>query len=328
MGAVVPTVTITGCDPPPLICTEECDRLQVGAGVTTGVMTQLKFTVPLKEPEGAMTKLKIAFLPALTVWEGGDPATVKSGGKSPVPSKIVDCGLPGAVSLIERPAIRDPEAVGLNVTFTAQLLPMDREFPQLLISEKSALFAPVMLTPLRLNGAFPVFASITVEGLLVVPTTCGEKFCRNGYVVRNDPLTPLPLTAIAKGLIRVLSVTVIAPDCRPIVVGEKVTLTEQVAPGLRLAPQMSVSAKIPLELMPAISSLTLLEFLIVIACERLIVPTPCEPKSREPGEIDLNARLSMMPTEFSNASATAKSTAPSRLKSTRAMPSGSTPDKR
>lgn len=330
-GAVVPTVTFTSCAPLPLICTEELDRPQVGAGVTAGVMTQPKFTVPLKESVGAMTKLKFAVFPALTVWEVGDPEAgpiVKSGGASPSPSKLADCGLPGAVSLIERLAIRDPAAVGSNVTFTAQLPPIDRELPQLLISEKSEPFVPVILIPLRLKGAFPVFTSLTVEGLLLVPTSCDEKFCRAGNVVKNGPLTPLPLTGIAKGLIRVLSVILIAPDCRPIVVGEKVTLTAQLAPGLRLAPQLLVSGKLILELMLAMSIFTLLEFLIVIVWRSLIVPTPCEPKLRELGEIDLNARLSMMPTEFSNASATAKSTTPSRLRSARAMPSGSIPDRR
>jgi hypothetical protein len=65
--AVVPTVTVTGCALLPLTCTEELDKVQVGAGVTTGVMTQLKLTSPVNDPEGVMTKLKLAVCPALIV---------------------------------------------------------------------------------------------------------------------------------------------------------------------------------------------------------------------------------------------------------------------
>jgi hypothetical protein len=37
--AVVPTVTVTGCAAPalPLICTEELDKVQVGASLTVGL---------------------------------------------------------------------------------------------------------------------------------------------------------------------------------------------------------------------------------------------------------------------------------------------------
>ncbi len=53
----------------------------------------------------------------------------------------------------------------------------------------------------------------------------------------RDSPTPVPLTAISNGLIRVLSAIVMAPDCRPAAVGEKVTLTPQLVPGSRLVPQ-------------------------------------------------------------------------------------------
>jgi hypothetical protein len=82
-GAVVPTLTVTVCVPLPLICTEELDRLQVGAGVTTGVIAQLRFTVLLNDPVPANERLKLALCPALIVWEAGEPEaapTVKSGG--------------------------------------------------------------------------------------------------------------------------------------------------------------------------------------------------------------------------------------------------------
>jgi hypothetical protein len=72
-GAVVPTVTVTDWFPLPVICTEELDKPQVGAGLTTGVMAQLRFTVPVNPAEGVMTKLNLALCPAFMVCEVGDP---------------------------------------------------------------------------------------------------------------------------------------------------------------------------------------------------------------------------------------------------------------
>lgn len=73
-GAVVPTFTVTDWGVVPLICTDELDKLHVGAGVTTGVTAQLRFTVPLNVPDPARLRLKLAVCPALTVCdvaEGG-----------------------------------------------------------------------------------------------------------------------------------------------------------------------------------------------------------------------------------------------------------------
>jgi len=62
------------------------------------------------------------------------------------------------------------------------------------------------------NAAVPVFTNVIAAGLLLVPTSCGAKFCRAGEIVRKGPLTPVPVRGIANGLIRVLSVKFIAPD--------------------------------------------------------------------------------------------------------------------
>ena len=65
--AVVPTVTVTVWLVLLLICTEEPDRLHVGAGVTAGVIAQLRFTVPLKDSIAPNTSWKLAVCPALMV---------------------------------------------------------------------------------------------------------------------------------------------------------------------------------------------------------------------------------------------------------------------
>ena len=56
----VPTATATDAPPFPLICTEELDKLHVGGGVTAGVILQLRFKVPAKDPVDAKATLKLA----------------------------------------------------------------------------------------------------------------------------------------------------------------------------------------------------------------------------------------------------------------------------
>lgn len=221
-------MTVIDCTVPPLICTEEFDRVQVGDGVTAGVIPHFRLTTPENDPDGPRDKVNVALCPALTVFELGDPGAseiVKPGAASPVPMRATACGLPGAVSMTDRSAMRNPPAVGLNLTLAVQVPVGAKGPPQLFVWVKSELFIPVMLIPVTFNDAFPVFSMTMAAGLLLTPTACGEKFSWLGYEVRNGPFTPVPLSAIASGLIRVLSVIVMLPDCDPVVVGEKVTLT-------------------------------------------------------------------------------------------------------
>jgi hypothetical protein len=69
---VVPTLTLTDWVPGPLTCTE-AGALQVGGGVTDGVMAQLKLTVPVNAPDGVTSRLKFAVCPALIVRDVGEP---------------------------------------------------------------------------------------------------------------------------------------------------------------------------------------------------------------------------------------------------------------
>ena len=224
-GAVVPTVTVTGWAALPLICTEELERPQVGAGFTAGAMLQLSLTEPLNDSRGVTAKLNFALCPARMVSEVDVPEAapmLKSGGGGamPKPDRAAVCGLPGPVSLTAILAVRSPPALGVNVKLTVQLPEGDKEFPQLLVSLKSELSAPTMLMPLRFKEPFPVFTSVTTAGALLVPTARGgAKLVRLGYGVRKGPFTPEPLRGIARGLILVLSVIVMEPDFKPVAVG-------------------------------------------------------------------------------------------------------------
>lgn len=80
---VVFTETVTVWVPLPVRFTAALDKLHVAAGVATGVIEQLKSTVPLNAPDGASSRLKLAVCPALIVWEVGEPGDglkTKSGG--------------------------------------------------------------------------------------------------------------------------------------------------------------------------------------------------------------------------------------------------------
>ena len=96
---------------------------------------------------------------------------------------------------------------------------------------------------------------------------------------------------MASGLILVLSVTVMAPDWRPVVVGVNVTFTAQCFPIARLPPQSLVWLKLPFPTMLAMLRLKLLGLLIVTVRRALVVPTPWEPKLSAPGETALKAIL-------------------------------------
>jgi hypothetical protein len=79
-GAVVLTSTATDFAMLPLICSDELDKLQVGPRVTAGVTVQLRFTVPLNDPDPARLRLKLALCPGLTVCDVAEPGvTLKSG---------------------------------------------------------------------------------------------------------------------------------------------------------------------------------------------------------------------------------------------------------
>jgi hypothetical protein len=67
-------------------------------------------------------------------------------GKVPVPDRETPCGLPAALSVMEILAVREPVAVGSNVTLIVQVAPAARvvgETGQLFVWMKSPGFVPI-----------------------------------------------------------------------------------------------------------------------------------------------------------------------------------------
>ena len=107
-----------------------------------------------------------------------------------------------------------PMAEGLKVTLTVQLEEAERLEPQVFVSEKS----PLMLSPLMMSAAVPVFLSVTLCALLLVPTGSDEKVSE--VAERLAPGTaPVPVRLIVWVAGLALSVMVTEPLKVPVAVG-------------------------------------------------------------------------------------------------------------
>ena len=176
-------------------------------------------------------------------------------------------------------AVRAPVAVGLNATLIVQFAPA-ATVPQVLVSEKSPLFAPVMATEVTESAALPLLVSVTVCGVpLVVPTGWFANASDAGdNVAAGAPPTPVPVRLTDCGELLALSVMVTDAVRAPFVVGLKVTLMVQPAPTAMVAPQLLVCEKSPL-LVPVTAMLVLVRDAVpllvsVTVCATLDVPTP------------------------------------------------------
>jgi hypothetical protein len=90
----------------------------------------------------------------------------------PVPVRETECGLPLALSVTVTEAERVPVAEGLKVTLMMQLAPAATPVPQVSVSEKSLVSAPVMVVLEIIRAALPVFFRVTFcGGVLLVPTS-------------------------------------------------------------------------------------------------------------------------------------------------------------
>jgi hypothetical protein len=115
---------------------------------------------------------------ALVVFTGKFPNAMLAGasptpGTVPVPLIGNECGLPEALSVIVNAAERAPCAPGLNVAPSAQVpfCASTVVFVQVVPEEvKSATLVPVIETAVMFRFALPVFVSVALSTVLVVPT--------------------------------------------------------------------------------------------------------------------------------------------------------------
>ncbi len=112
-------------------------------------------------------------------------------GGTPLPLRATVCGLPGALSAIDRVACRVPVSAGLNVTLIVQLNPTPRTAGQVFCSVNSVLLVPETVMPLlpMANPSFPTFVNWTGLGPFGVLRTTSPKDSAVGATSATGPDT-------------------------------------------------------------------------------------------------------------------------------------------
>jgi hypothetical protein len=168
-----------------------------------------------------------------------------TGAAVPVPLSDAVCGEPVALSATEIVAPNVAADSGVKVTEIVQVADAASVAPQVVVSAKSAGFAPAIEMPVMLRVALPGFDSVIVWAAEVTFTVVLGKVrvlgassaCGVGTAV------PVPLTVAVCGEPVALSATAIAAVNVATESGVKVTEMVQVAEAARVAPQVVDSAK-------------------------------------------------------------------------------------
>lgn len=133
------------------------------------MLDRVSEVLPVSE---SVTLCAVLVLPVLCWANVRLPGERLTTGWSPVPLKLMVCGLLPALSLTVSEALRDPAAEGVNLTVIVQLLPAATLPPQLLVCAKSPAFVPLMARLEIFSEPLPVLERITDCGALVEPTFC------------------------------------------------------------------------------------------------------------------------------------------------------------
>lgn len=172
------------------------------------------------------------------LWKVREFGLKVTNGAAPVPDRFTVCGLPAALSATLSAPVRFPVVVGVNVTLMVQEEVAARMPGQLFVSAKS----PVAVMPEITRLALPEFVSVTVCGVLVLPTACDTKARLVGdSVTAGTAATPVPVRLTVCGLFGALSVKRSVADSLATIEGVNVTFTEQVPLGATDVP-LHVSA--------------------------------------------------------------------------------------
>lgn len=149
----------------------------------------------------------------------------------PVPDRLTFMGRFKPLPVTWTDVVREPVAVGLNVTFTVQNEPGASNVPQLWASRKSpAALPPVVVNVTPVMIALPSFARVNVCAVLSVSS---------GWLVKVSDVTrmsatgwvPVPDSCTA-GEFDALLVIVSSAGADPLAEGVNVTLIEQLVPGV------------------------------------------------------------------------------------------------
>jgi hypothetical protein len=191
----------------------------------------------------------------------------RTGARTPVPLKLIVCGLPAPEDVTVIAPVRVPAAAGVNVTVIVQVLFCASVVVQVVVRLKSPVAAEmaILLTP-------PLFAvSVTVCDALVVFVFWLANISELEVSPNVGGSTPVPLKLTVCGLPVPEDVTVIAPVRVPAAVGVKVTVIEQVTFCANVAVQLFVWLKSPVAAETAMLFTAPLLAVSVTDCEALVV---------------------------------------------------------
>ena len=105
-----------------------------------------------------------------------------------MPASETDCGLLGALSVMVRAPVRDPDAAGVNVMLIRQLPRAGTPPTQSSVSEKS----PVVVIRAILSVALPLLVRMTSCGALVLLTAWLENVKEEGQNSEAGAVVPIP----------------------------------------------------------------------------------------------------------------------------------------
>ena len=145
----------------------------------------------------------------------------------PVPVRAIVRGEFGSVLVIDTLPLTLVALVGVKVTVKVVV------WPGLSVCADSVLMlkpVPVMLLPVIEIAPVPVFVSVTVVGVLLLPTATLPKLTLEGLAL-SAPAVPVPLRAIVRGEFGSVLVIDTLPLALAAVVGSNVMVKEVVWPG-------------------------------------------------------------------------------------------------
>jgi hypothetical protein len=204
--------------------------------------------------------------------EAGWPAAMLVVLPMPEPLSATVAGLLLALLVTVRVPVRDPAAVGVNLTVTVQD-PPTATLAQLLVWLKS----PVTATPETVAALVPELVTVTVWVAALDPTTVPAKDRLPGAAFSTGP-GAMPVPDRLTVLVTPPALTVRVPVRVPVAVGEKETLTVHEPFAAIDEPQLLVCEKSPLVAMDETDAAALVGLATVTVCAAVVVPVAAEPK--------------------------------------------------
>jgi len=249
------------------------------------VMFRLAFPVFVTVTTCTVLVVVTSSPPAATV-EGATLATGAAATAVPVMPSV--CGLPAALSVIDRVADRAPAALGVNVmlithvAFGATAAPFVQVVPAAM-AKSAALVPEIAAAAVMFRLALPVFLTVTACAALVVLTVWLVNTRAEGATVATGAVaTPVPVRPIVCGLPVALFAIVSVADRAPEALGVNVMLIMQLPLGatgllvVQVVPLATTNSVLPVEGADVNVRLPVPLFVTVTLCAPLVVPTGCE----------------------------------------------------